>query len=303
MPVVSITLVVVDDTVPVANPLPTTVVRIYTEDGVTLITEGTTDEDGEVAFLLDDLTNYWVRFFKWEHAFDNRLRIEVDGDAHYTVIGRDLAWHPGSAVPELCRASGYIVNASGQPAGGAAFRFDATRLPDVVAGRGIVSSSVTVFSQPDGYVEVELVRGGVYDVMVSGHEDKTYRVKVPDAEAVNITDLVWPYVVSFTYDVDSVHLSVGETIEIQPSVLLSSKVFTPYNLDGNERVYFSFYIEVTQADSGIVTLLRKIPEDKVILTGMAPGAVTLRATLVPDKEALRLPEPVRVLQQLVIIVT
>ena len=302
---VSVTLSVTDDVLPVGNPLEAVVVHVYSEDGITFVTEGDTDENGKVVFLLPDLTNYWVRFFKWEYGFQTRLRIQVDGEATYGVVGVDLVARPPSTVPELCRASGTVVNVSGQPCGSAMFRFDATRLPDVVAGRAIVSSSVTVWSDNWGYVEVELVQGGVYDVTVTGHEDTPYRIKVPDTQSVNISDLVWPFVAELVYDVPNpLNISVGDVVEILPSVVLSSGVRTPFELDDDDMRYYSYYIRYDEIDTaGAVSWSHDWTSDKLTITGELPGTTTFTPVLLDDREARRLPAPAREMQSLIIVVS
>jgi len=302
---VSVTLAVTDDVIPIGTPLESVTVHVYSEDGVTYITEGATGVDGKVVFLLDDLTNYWVRFFKWEYGFQTRLRIQVDGEATYNVVGVDLVARPPSTVPELCRASGTVVNAAGQPRGQAMFRFDATRLPDVVAGRAIVSSSVTVWSDEWGYVEVELVRGGVYDVTVSGHEDTPYRIKVPDSQSVNISDLVWPYVAKLVFDVPNpLHISVGDVVEILPSVVLSSGVQTPYEFDDDDMVYYAHYLYFAEVDpDAAVSWSHDWVSDKLTVTGELPGTSVFTPILVDGREARRLPEPTRDIQSLTIVVS
>jgi hypothetical protein len=305
---IPVTFVVVDNSSPMGSPLENVVVRVYNEAGDTFVTEGTTDENGELVLLLTDMTSYWVRFFKVEYAFDNRLRITVDSTAPsntFDIVGRDLVELPPSAVPELCRASGYVVNVAGEPHGGAVIEFNATDLPKVVSNRAVVRSKIIVQSQKDGYVEVELVRGGVYDVVAQASEDEVIRTKVPDAAAVNITELIWPYVAQVKWDPPGpLNLAPGESVEILPIVVLSSGVETPFDLDEKDTVEFGQYIQIEDSVEGVVRLSYNQQTDTLLVTARDdPGTTTLVATLREDVEAKRLPEPTRDLQDLVIVVS
>lgn len=307
MAVTPVTIRVVDNSSPTGVPLEDVVIRFYDEAGVTFVTEGTTDENGELVILLEDLTTYWIRLFKIEYAFDNRLRIEVDSGAvsnTFRVVGRDLVDLPPSAVPELCRASGYVVNVAGEPHEGAIIAFNATKLPRLVGGRGIVMSKIIVVSQDDGYVEVELVRSGAYDATVQASENEVIRIKVPDAEAININDLIWPYVAQVLWDPEGpIALPVDASISVSPTVVLSTGVQTPFEYDERDRKTFGCYVDLAMSVDGIVELSYNEQTDTLLITGKSPGSVTLSATLKDGVEAVRLPEPTRDFQELTIVVT
>lgn len=308
MPPIPVTFVVVDDTLPIGAPLEDVLVRVYSEDGSTFITEGMTDSDGELVLILDDMTTFWVRLFKPQYAFDSKLLITTDSTASsntFDVVGRDLVEHPPSAVPYLCRASGYVVNSGGQPTQGAIFEFNATDLPKVANGQGIITSKIIVRSEEDGYVEVELVRGGAYDVIVTAGEDAVVRTKVPEKQAVDITDLVWPYVAGVSFDpTGPLTIAVDDTVEVLPSVLLSSGVTTPFEMDEDEDFRFGRYIRLSVEDESVVRISQwKESSDTLVLVGKAPGTTKITASLRDGVEAKRLPVPTRAFQELTITVT
>lgn len=300
-------LFVFDDVVPTPNALEGVTVRVYSEDGLTFITEGVTDAAGELSLLLPDATTYWVRFFRIGNAFPTKLLIDVDSGASsndFDVVGRDLLELPPSTVPYLCRASGYVVNTAGEPVGGARMGFNVTDLPEVLGGQMVMRSKVIAVSEADGYVEVELAQGGVYDVLMQGYEDRVFRVKVPERQAINISELIRPYVAAFRWGVSGpISMAAGDVLELEPYVLLSSGVQTPYDLDGTDRVRFGFYVDLS-VDSSVVSIMVDENSDKVTLSAATPGTTTLSVSLRPDVEAKRLP-PVsgRVLEELTVIVT
>jgi len=308
MALTTILLVTVDEVIPIPNPVDGTIVRFYSQDGQTFITEGITDENGELTLDIEDFTTYWVRFFKTEYAFDSRLLIEVDSLTPpniWQVEGRNLVCHPPSVVPELCRASGTVVGAHGAPVDGATFSFLATDLPVAVAGRAVVASEVTVRSEEWGYIEVELIRDGAYDCTAEAHEDESIRVKVPDLPACSITDLVWPYVASVYFEPPTqISMNVGDTAQVDPKVLLSSGVVTPYELDGNDLIRAGYWVIFKVDPPGVVAIGRMDQNtDRMTLEAVAVGTTRIYAELRTDVEARRLPEPVRDFQELTVIVT
>ena len=314
MALTPVTIVVTDTEIPFPNPLEGVIVRYWSQDGTTFVTEGTTDENGELTLDLEDFTTYWVRFFSSGYSFDSKLLIEVDSSESNTfdVVGRDLTEHPPSAVPELCRASGYVVGAHGAPVEGASFYFDGTSLPTVVGGRGIVASKVIVRSDKWGYVEVELVRGGAYDVTVVGHEDTPYRIKVPDDPSVDINDLVWPFVAKVFFDPPGpISMNVGDVIHVTPHALLSCNVETAFGLDEdpyrkdhrNDKRRAVYYVKLKMDNPGLVNFTMKETTDEMTIVASTPGTVRIYAELNQDIEAVRLPAPIRDFQELVIVIT
>jgi len=305
---VSVTFVVTDDAIP-ANELENVVVRVFNEDGSTFVTQGTTDEDGELVLELDDATTYWVRFFKIGYAFDSKLTIDVDSGASsntFDVEAQDLTVLSPSTVPELCKAAGYVGGGDLHPRAGIHFTFMLTGRPRVVAGRPMVLQDLVVVTDADGWLEVELVRNGVYDCVIEDQDDCVYRVRVPDRWSVSITDLIWPYLSELVYEEDdepvtSVTVTIGEPLEIDAYVIFSSGVQTPFKLDGDKTSRdVGDYIAYTFSDEAPAII--EISEGVMTITGVVAGSTVLTATVRPDLEAERLPEPTRTLPTLTITV-
>lgn len=283
------------------------IVRVYSEDGGTFITYGVTDSAGRVTLDLPDSTTYWVRFFQESYAFDSQLTVDADSGASsntFSVEGEYLLEYPPSANAYLCRASGYVRGADWAPRAGVRFTFMMTGRPRVVAGQVMVVSDVWVQSDPTGWVEVELVRGGSYDVLVTDMDDELpLRVQVPDAGSVSLTELIWPYVASLEYDVTSLTMSVGDEQTVTPTVTLSSGVTTPYEMDNDDWFYGRSLLEFSSTDAEVAELRWAPDSDSFTVIAKAEGSTTLTAAVREDREAVRFPEPTRNLASLTITVT
>ncbi len=287
------------------DALENVIVRVFSEDGETFVTQGTTDEDGQLILELADLTTYWVRFFLEEYAFDPRLTIDVDSGAssnEFDVEGQYLAELAPSATNYLCRVQGTVLGAHGAPVSGVRFTFSLTGKPRVVGGRVMVISDVIVESDSDGWVEVELVRNGSYDCVVMGLEDTVYRVQVPDTDACRVTDLIWFYIAELSWDPDEVTLAAGDEEEVSPTVTLSSGTTTPFEMDGDDWFYARSFLDFAIADEGIATYEWN-EDDTMTITGVAAGTTTITATVKEDAESKREPSPTRSLASLTITVT
>jgi len=306
---VPVTFVIVDDSVD-ESPLEDVVVRVYSEDGLTFVTQAQTDEDGTLVLDLEDATTYWVRFFKIGYQFQSKLTIEVDSGASsntFDVTATDLTELPPSTVPTLCRASGYLAGADLHPREGITVTFMLTGKPRVVSGVAMVLQDLIAKTDENGWIEVELVRGGIYDCVVAGQDDTVYRVVVPDKTSVSFTELVWPYVVELAYQVDGedvteVEVAVDETVEVQTFVRLSSGVLTPFKYDGDsEWTDIGSFVELTYSDdaAAVVTL----SQGTLSIQGAVAGSTTISAEIRDGVEVERLPEPTRTLPSLTITVT
>lgn len=286
------------------SALESAIVRVFSEDGETFITQGTTDSSGELVLELPDLTTYWVRFFLETYSFDSKLTIDVDSGAAsntFDVEGQYLMEFPPSASNYLCRASGYVRGADWAPKAGIRMTFSLTGKPRVVGGQVMVTSDLAVVSGADGWIEAELVRNGTYDVVVAGMDDEVLRVQVPDSDSCSITDLIWPYVAALTWSAD-VEVAAGESQTVTATLTLSSGTTTPFTMDNDDLFLARTFLMFTVGDEAVAGF-EWSDTDTVTVTGVTAGTTTISATLNEDVEADREPSPTRSLASLSITVT
>ena len=307
MPIVSVTFNVTQRQLPRFSgiALEGTVVRVFSTDGETFFTQGTTDENGQLVLDLEDNTTYWVRFFKEEHAFESRLSIDVEPDPTpnvFSVEGQNLIETPVSAVPYLCRVTGYARGADGAPRSGVSFEFTLTR-PCIVGGDVMAVSSVIVVSGEDGWVEVELVRDAIYECSVTGMEDQSVQLRVPDEAGCRLTDLIWPYIAELIWTPASVSVAVGESVTVATQILLSSGLRTPFEYEESQTLGAVSFVQLDAEDRSIASVEANPVQDSIIITGESVGTTTIVPVPVTSREAPRVPEPARTLPSLVITVT
>jgi len=281
-------------------------VHVYDAAGTAFVTSGTTDALGEVQFLLTDLTDYWVRFFKIGYSFPTKQSISVDAGAAtntFDVAGEDLTTHPPSTNPEFVRASGYLLNAAGSPVEGINLSFTLTGQPRVVGGMALLNSKVYTATDSTGWAEVDLARAATYDVFVSGMDDEVLRVKTPeDIDAVDMTDLLFPYVASVLFGDAALAMSVEDVVVSTAVVVLSSNVQTPVVLDDGTEYPASYYISLENSDPTVASAAINSSGDLTVIA-LSVGVTTITAVQKSDILVERYPEPSIVLTPLVVTVT
>lgn len=134
-----------------------------------------------------------------------------------------------------------------------------------------------------GYVQVELVRFGQYEVTVEGLEDQQRVITIPDAPSVNLPDLLFAVVERIEFDPPgpwNIGVGVLNDFTVVPTV---------YTSDG--RVLPGTAMQDVQWAVSDPAVAAVLPTDKtLVLRGMAPGTTTLVPTRW-DTSIIRIPNP------------
>jgi len=263
-------------------------VRLYSSDGTAFITYGTTDSAGEVALDVPDAT-YWVRFFKTGYAFPSKRSVVVDAAAAnntFDTEAENLEILPPSSASNLCRVSGYVVGAGGQPRKGATFQFMLTHLRHIVSGRPITASKVTCRSDEYGYTEVELIQGAFYDVVVEGLDDQVFVAQVPELGYAKLTEVIWPYPARVTLSSATVSVAAAAEEDVTVTLVLSSGVVMPLPSDAAAGAV-GFSLAASSSDTDVATVV--LDGTTATITGVASGSATISFTAAGSYEE-RFPE-------------
>jgi hypothetical protein len=265
---VTISFLVLDGPVPLEGAQ----VRLWSEDGSVFVTQGVTDANGEIVFDVPE-DRYSVRCFKTGFAFQSRLQILAEDGALFQLEAQNLNTYPPSTATHSCRATGFVMDATGAPLEGATFEFRLTDFGKIAAGRFSASPKVIVLSDPSAKVDVHLLRNAVYDLTVESLEDLVFRVKVPDSSAVDITELIWPRISTFAWEETSVTLDVGELVAVAGSPVLSNGNTLPYELDNKDTVSLEKLVTAVSSDRDIAAA--RIVGNELHITGAAVGSADI----------------------------
>ena len=163
-------------------PITSALVKFFDQAGATAITEGTTDSTGLFSCILPAPQTYQVRCYKQQVTFGRPQLLQVvDPPApnDFNITGT-LFVPPTAVDPRLCMASGFFRGPNGDPAVNVAVHFIALFDPLLLDGAAVLAPErVREYTDGDGFMRVQLIRNGKYDVMIQGMEDLTRAITVP----------------------------------------------------------------------------------------------------------------------------
>lgn len=270
------------------------VVRVFDETGTTLITEATTGSvlEGKVQVTLsgDDPTpiRYQLRFFVNGGSISSPQYIDVyspptsspTGANNFTVTATMFEL-PSAVNPRLCRVSGYVWGPDGRIRGGVDIHFIPQFNPLVVDGYGVMGERVSIHSDSTGFLSVDLLRCGIYDVMIEGHENVLREIYVPDRSSLNIFHLLFPIVVNVNWDpAGPWSLAAGTSLEVTPEILANDFRTLTGTADAD--------VQYATDDPSIASVT--VGTTSITITGYAAGTTTLRVTR-RDSSIVYIPDP------------
>lgn len=266
------------------SPVEGVLVRVFNSAGSALITQTSTDAQGIADFSLECPAAYKVRFFK-ERFFVSQPVAMVTASPFtasnaFIVVGHVYA-PPEAVHPRMCRCSGFFRNVNNSPAASVDVHLIAKFNPLLLEGNAMLTERLRGRTDETGYLEVDLVRCGQYDVTVEGMEDHLRTVSVPDAPSANLPDLLFPVVDRITFSPAgpwSIGVGQGSEVVITPSI---------YTSDG--RLLEGTSIEDVLWSTETPGIAAVIPSATTLtLRGIAPGSTSLLATRL-DQSIVRIP--------------
>jgi hypothetical protein len=253
--------------------LESVIVRVFSQDGSSFVTQGETGSDGSLVLDLPDAT-YWVRFYKSGYSFASKLYCVVDSTAvsnSFDIEGGDLTELPPSGASGICRVSGYVIGAGGAPSAHIPnILFATTSKVRVMGGNIIGTEKVSAKPNDQGYIEVELIQGVQYDCTMTVYRDEVIPVVVPDKQACNITELLYPTGGAITGLAD-----IAGTVDVKVSIDIqcytSSGVALPMVLEEGEGYTSAGSFFLTNGDD----LLVELSGTELSVTGAKAGTYTV----------------------------
>lgn len=264
-----------------SDPIPNVLVRVYSPDGVTFFTQAVTDVYG-VASLLLEPASYQVRFYKQHVGFKNPLRVIVIDTAvtpgsNVFDVTADLVAPPTPTDVRLCTAFGYFRKPDGSPAANVDVHFIAKFKPIILEGDAVLTPQISARTDASGYMQVNLIRFGMYDVTVQGIDDTQRCVTVPNAPNVNLPDLLLPVVDRIVFDPPGPYtVAADQELQVTPTIIAS---------DGNEVSFDE--VQWSSSDSNVMAVL---PAGGVLtLRGILAGTADIQAVRA-NQTIVRIPD-------------
>lgn len=261
------------------TPVEGVVVRVYDAAGAVFITQVVTDVTGLAAFILDSGFTYQLRFYKVHFGFAPKLISVLASPATNTFDVSTVCLEPPTVTDlRLCVAYGHFRNPDGSPAANVNLRFITKFKPLLLEGDGVLTPSMDVKTDKDGYVQISLIRFGQYDVTVEGIEDHERCIAIPDQLNVSLPSLLFPVVARITFaPVAPWGLIVGGELVVTPTVFSSDDNQLPNTSD----------VVWSSSDPSVLAVLPG--GDLLTLRGIAPGTANVIATRA-DPSIVRIPD-------------
>ena len=285
------------DATPQANPIAGVAVGIYDPTTFAQVALGVTDAGGRASFLLPGSgagQPYEARLFKMGFLFTNPQLIQVYEPEvpatpnGFQAVGTQVGVFGVPLDPRVCRVVGRFLNYQNQPVANGLVRFAQDvdllkKTPKVIDGNAIMPSAMEVQTDQNGFVVVDLVRGGEFFVAFAGEDDETWNIKIPDRPTVNLLDLIHPYPVALTWsDPGPVFVTPGQLLLIDVTVMFSDYVSRAKELQD--------IVQFINSDETIIDLVYLAKTGQIGITGKAPGSAVVSAQPVADLFPRRVPD-------------
>lgn len=275
----SVTITVLDDS-PGSPPVPGVAVRIFDAAGSIFVTGGTTSSAGVFASMLPAGT-YQARFFRQQFSVQQpqQLVVEADRVNDFQVSGH--AYRPPEAThPRLCRCSGFFLRPDGTPAAGHELHLHPIFDPLLFEGSAMMTSHLALSTDRQGYMSIDLVRGGRYSIAVEGMLDYHRVISVPDQPSANLPDLLFPVVARVVLEEEGPFaLTVGTDYSVGVQVWLSDGSMLPDHA--------ADHVRWSTNDPNVAVVLPA--GGRLTLRGFKPGETELLATRT-DRSIVRIPD-------------
>lgn len=272
----------VDNTL-AASPIAGVVVKVFSQNGATVIGQQITDGTGLAAFLLPSGVTYQLRFYKQQVNVKNPQYITVlaaPATNNFTVVG-ELFSPPVSTDPRLCMCYGFFRTIYGGPAQNLDCHFIAQFKPLLLEGAGVLTERAIERTDANGYMQIPLIRNGQYLVTIQGFEDVQRVISVPDALNANLPDLLFPVVGTVVFNpVGPFVVAVGADVVTTPTVMATDGQI----LEGVAGSDVQWSVDDP-------TIAAVIPSATTLtLRGLSSGTTNLRATRL-NTSIVRYPDP------------
>lgn len=269
------------DTSPQKVPVAGVVTRVTSQDGVQLYGMATSDGAGHTSFLLPSGMTFQARYYKFGTMLPNPQYLEIRPAPILNTFDVPVAPlnPPVPTDARLCTAFGFFRDITGRPAPNVTMQFISKFNPVWLEGSGVLTERVMTRTDNKGYVQIDLIRFGQYDVTIAGTEDYTRKISIPDQPNVNISDLLFPIVSAVTFTPAApATMVVGDIAQLRPNVFSS---------DGNPVDINSGPILWSSSDPSILGV--GLAGGILNLVPLAPGTAQVRGVR-SDQSIIRIPD-------------
>lgn len=298
-----------DDAAPL--PLGGVAVSLFDLPSLSLAATSITDQFGQASFLVPGTTDgkaYQVRLFKMGVVFGKPQSISVlepaslpnKFDLSGTLINTGVA-----SDPDLCRCSGRFVDFANKPLYKCLVRISAAaefgfEKPKIVNSAMVAAESMEFHTDAQGFLIIDLFRGGEYWITFAGEDDTVWPLKIPDRSSANLIELIHPVPASVEWDStvapsSAVSLPVGAALDVP-----FTSTFTSFETLAKG---LSSWLDLYNSDEAVLALEQLDGTVSAArIRALSPGTATVTAKP-KERPPVRRPAPISLLPVLTVTVT
>ena len=260
-----------------SDPVEGLAVHLYDADNTYRVDTGETDAAGEVTFAAVDEDWAYVRFFgDLIHATittPQRFKVVTPPPANIFEFSAVTFVTPAAPGTDLCRMYGWF-NPPGLGGHRVAVHITTIEIPVRLSGSRATGGFLHAASDDAGYVEVDLVRDGLYSAIISGFEGEPIIFRVPEAVSADFPAVLFPVPETLVFSPAVLALNVGDTEELEDTYLAMTGGF---RVTGTTDPLLSTRVEYASSDETVATVTYGtggVPS----ITGVSAGAALITAT-------------------------
>lgn len=262
-----------------SDPVEGLVVHLYDADNTYRVDTGETDAAGEVVFAAVDEDWAYVRFFgELIHATidtPQRFKVVTPPPANIFEFSAVTFETPVAPGTDLCRMYGWFNPPN---LGGHRVAVHITTLEDParVNPAGATGGFLHVVSNASGYVEIDLVRDGLYSAVITGFENEPIIFRVPSAASADFVQVLFPVPETLVFSPTTLAVSVGDVEELEDTYLIMTG---GYILDSTTDPLLATRVTYSSSDEAVATVAQGtggVPE----ITAVGAGTALITAEVV-----------------------
>lgn len=219
----------------------------------------------------------------------NRITISVvDTNPHTFDVIINTSGLPVATDAKFCRCSGYIVDLFGRAIPYASLVFSESSIPNLLYSAGTGRSRVvapkllTVDANKDGWVSVDLLRNATYAVTMTGYENASWTVTIPNLSSSSLPDVIFPVVAGVYYYDGAVLLTPtnAPTLSMANNAEKELTIITQF-ISGLQKASTAD-VNFTSSDENKLVVV--LTDTSITLQAKAAGVVTIGVTRREEEE-------------------
>ena len=247
----------------------------------TKLTSAFTDVNGEAALGDRPIGSYHIYVTTNAGQVSesgNRVTVSVvDANTHVFDLLINTTALPTATDAQFCRCSGYILDMFGRALANAAIVFSEESLPNLLYASNrsklVAPKVLSINADKNGWASVDLIKNATYRVTMTGYENASWDVVVPNLSSSSLPDVLFPVPAGVYYYDGAVLLTPtnAPTISIASGTTKELSITTQY-LSGLLK-NFAGDVVFTSSDKNKLDLV--LTDTGITLQAIAPGVVTV----------------------------